>query len=366
MSFIGNKPDSYGYSTTSYENFNGDGVTTTFTLSKTVTSSSDIQVVVNNVIQEPEVAYYVTNLTSLVFTSAPSVGTDNIYIVYRNFINTRFALEIPDNTISSQKILPNSIVNSSLSNSSITINGTEISLGSSGSITAGATITDDTSTNATRYIMLGSETSGAYTSANVSSTKLTFNPNTGTLSANVFSGAGSSLTNIPNSSLSNSSITINGSSVSLGGSATISAGATITDDTSTNATRYIMLGSATSGAYTAANVSSTKLTFNPSTGTLSATALTETSSITLKENINPIENALPNILQLNGVVYDRKDGSHKNEAGLIAEDVYKVIPNIVSKDENGNPIGIHYTKLTAYLIEAIKTLKEEIEELKNR
>jgi Chaperone of endosialidase len=179
------------------------------------------------------------------------------------------ASNISSGTLSNDRL--SNIPNSSLANTSITINGTNISLGSSGSITAGATITDDTTTNATRYVMLGSATSGAYTSANVSSTKLSFNPSTGTLSATGFSGSGASLTSIPNIALSNSSITINGSSVSLGGSTSISAGATITDDTTTNATRYIVFDDATSGSMTTVGVSSTKLTFNPSTGILSAT-----------------------------------------------------------------------------------------------
>jgi hypothetical protein len=47
------------------------------------------------------------------------------------------------------------------------------------------------------------------------------------------------------------------------------AGLTITDDTSTNATRYLTITSATSGTITAANTSSTKLAYNPSTGLLS-------------------------------------------------------------------------------------------------
>ena len=99
-------------------------------------------------------------------------------------------------------------------------------------------------------------------------------------------------------------------------------------------------------------------------GSLSCLSLTETSSITLKQNINPITNALDSILRLTGVTYDRRDGTHKHEAGLIAEEVEKVLPNIVSKDEHGAPSGINYTKLTAYLIEAVKTLKAEIDSLK--
>ena len=92
--------------------------------------------------------------------------------------------------------------------------------------------------------------------------------------------------------------------------------------------------------------------------------ITETSSIVYKENIKPIENALESVLQLLGVTYDRKDGSSINEAGLIAEDVNNILPNLVKKDENGTPLGINYTKFSAYLIEAIKSLKAEIDQLK--
>ena len=66
-----------------------------------------------------------------------------------------------------------------------------------------------------------------------------------------------------------------------------------------------------------------------------------------------------------GVTYDRKDGTNKNEAGLIAEEVIKVIPNVVStKDEKADSIA--YSKLTAYLIEAIKEQQKQIDELKSK
>lgn len=92
--------------------------------------------------------------------------------------------------------------------------------------------------------------------------------------------------------------------------------------------------------------------------------ITETSSIALKENINPIEDALFKVMQLVGVTYDRIDGSTKSEAGLIAEKVNEVIPEIVAKDKDGNIVGIHYSRLTTYLLEAIKALKSEINEIK--
>ena len=88
--------------------------------------------------------------------------------------------------------------------------------------------------------------------------------------------------------------------------------------------------------------------------------LTESSSIELKENIDPITNALDSITKLVGVTYDRKDGSAQNRAGLIAEEVGQILPNVV----NGS--GIQYTNLIAYLVESIKELKAEIDVLKSK
>jgi hypothetical protein len=101
-------------------------------------------------------------------------------------------------------------------------------------------------------------------------------------------------------------------------------------------------------------------------GTLSAATVTETSSIALKENFRPIENPLEKILQLLGQIYDRKDGSSKDEAGLVAEDVYKIIPNLVKTDSNGNPESVFYSRLSVYLLESIKVLNDEIAELKGK
>lgn len=99
------------------------------------------------------------------------------------------------------------------------------------------------------------------------------------------------------------------------------------------------------------------------TGQVTCATLVETSSIAFKENVQPLTNALDVVMQLMGVTYDRKDNK-KHEAGLIAEEVFKFAPELVSLDANGKPYGIQYTKLGAYLVESIKTLKEEINLLK--
>lgn len=91
----------------------------------------------------------------------------------------------------------------------------------------------------------------------------------------------------------------------------------------------------------------------------------ETSSIAFKENVNPLTNALELVTKLKGVTYNRKN-EIDIESGFIAEEVQTVIPEVVSKDAEGNPYGIKYTKIIAYLVEAIKEQQAQITELKNR
>ena len=119
-----------------------------------------------------------------------------------------------------------------------------------------------------------------------------------------------------------------GQFLSTNASGTLSWGSgslSLTDQTASASTHYPLITTATSGAVTSANVTSTKFTFQPSTGTLTSTIFTESSSIALKENFDPIDNALEKILQLTAWIYDRKDGSQKREAGLVVEDVYPII-----------------------------------------
>ena len=94
--------------------------------------------------------------------------------------------------------------------------------------------------------------------------------------------------------------------------------------------------------------------------------LTEASSMALKENIHPITDALSIIKNITGYTYDRKDGTATNQSGFIAEEVAEVLPGVVSVDEQGNPSGVQYTKIIAYLVESIKELKSELDELKRQ
>jgi len=97
-------------------------------------------------------------------------------------------------------------------------------------------------------------------------------------------------------------------------------------------------------------------------GTLSATTITETSSLRYKTNILGLGGALDAVRLMRGVVYDRRDGSAVGESGLIAEELFKVAPSLVKLDAEGRPDAIHYTRVIAYLVEAIKELERKINE----
>jgi hypothetical protein len=103
------------------------------------------------------------------------------------------------------------------------------------------------------------------------------------------------------------------------------------------------------------------------TGNLSISGtLTESSSIALKENVEPITGALNLVNKLMGKIYDRRDNGTKQESGLIAEEVFVTAPNLVALDEDGKPVGVKYTKIIAYLIESIKELSDEVTKLKGK
>jgi hypothetical protein len=69
--------------------------------------------------------------------------------------------------------------------------------------------------------------------------------------------------------------------------------------------------------------------------------------------------------KLQAVSYNRK-GSAVKEIGRIAEAVEEIYPEFVQYDQHGEPIGLHYSRLTAVLIESVKELKNRIQQLENR
>jgi len=88
------------------------------------------------------------------------------------------------------------------------------------------------------------------------------------------------------------------------------------------------------------------------------------SSRRFKTNIQPLAGALQKITQMQGVSYERKSDG-KQEIGVVAEDIDRVLPEVVSRDPKTNEIqGVDYARLSALLIEAVKAQQIEIDQLK--
>ena len=79
MPFIGKAPVTTFEATTAVQRFNGDNSDTTFTLNRTVSSVQDVLVSVDGVVQDTS-AYTIPDGTTLTFTTAPSSGTNNIFV----------------------------------------------------------------------------------------------------------------------------------------------------------------------------------------------------------------------------------------------------------------------------------------------
>tara|TARA_R110000868_G_scaffold385204_3_gene652987 strand:- start:526 stop:1692 length:1167 start_codon:yes stop_codon:yes gene_type:complete len=130
MAYIGNIP-AEAYTNTVKDSFNGTGSATAFTLSQP-TVTNDVRVVVENVVQDPTVAYSVSG-TTLTFTSAPPSGTANIYVVH---LGAAVMTAIP----------PAEIADATTFASSVTVQGAFTSLGIDDNANATA-ITIDSSEN---------------------------------------------------------------------------------------------------------------------------------------------------------------------------------------------------------------------------
>ena len=102
-------------------------------------------------------------------------------------------------------------------------------------------------------------------------------------------------------------------------------------------------------------------------GDVVAFSTTVSSDRKLKENIQVVPNALDKVEALNGVTFDwKRDGTPS--AGVIAQEVQEVLPEAVKEvtpvKGGDSHLSVNYHALTSILIEAIKELKAEVEQLK--
>jgi hypothetical protein len=106
-------------------------------------------------------------------------------------------------------------------------------------------------------------------------------------------------------------------------------------------------------------------------GSIWANGTTYASDERFKQNITPITTPLQKLLQLNGVEYEMKSSAFPannfqsgRQIGLLAQNVEKIFPEAVNELDGYK--GVDYARLVPLLIESIKELKKEIEELKKQ
>jgi hypothetical protein len=96
-----------------------------------------------------------------------------------------------------------------------------------------------------------------------------------------------------------------------------------------------------------------------------------TSDIRLKENITPILNPIAKIEAIGGYTFDWKlehkdlHGFEGHDVGVIAQEIEVIMPEVVTTRDSGYK-AVKYEKLVPLLIEAIKDLQKQVDELKNR
>ena len=101
-------------------------------------------------------------------------------------------------------------------------------------------------------------------------------------------------------------------------------------------------------------------------GQVTAGSFNATSDIRLKENITNLDNSLDKICNIRGVNYNWKnDETKRNTVGVIAQEVLEQIPEAVN-DNDSEKLSVDYNSIIAHLIESVKELKREIDELKTK
>jgi len=119
------------------------------------------------------------------------------------------------------------------------------------------------------------------------------------------------------------------------------------------------------GQITFVSVGSSILNINPSginvTGVVTATDFNSLSDANYKENVATVDSALTKVDQLRGVKFDWRE-SGLPSYGVIAQELQEVLPELV---HGNDPKTVNYNGIVGVLIEAIKELKAEVEELKS-
>ena len=378
MSYIGNTSTTQSF-TPAIDYFSGNGSTTAFTLSRPVASVAQVQVVIDNVAQNPSSAYTVSGST-ITFTSAPLSGTNNIYVYYTSPITQVIAPG--QGTVTATSFVSSTGTGAGVFQTSPTITTPTIDTitsAASTALTLKSAGTTAVTINTSQYVGIGTTSPAS---------GLDIRPGiTGNFNA-ITMGYGRSAN--PTDAVHKISWSSDSLNIEADTANTIASNIIFTNDNTErmriDSNGYVTINSSTSlnsvfSVYGKTNIAPCALqvnangdygyVFKNASGTLvgaigvnaSTTSYNTSSDYRLKENIAPMTGALAKVSQLKPVTYDWKSGG--SSQGFIAHELQALVPDCVTgeKDEvdaDGNPKyqGIDTSFLVATLTAAIQELKQ--------
>jgi len=231
----------------------------------------------------------------------------------------------------------------------------------------------------TQNILLTSITSGNVTSVSIDQTTLQWNHNTNTLNTtnidltdNLYVTGISSLgittattLNVTGVSTFAGITTVTGTTL-FANQLSVSGVSTFAGITTVTGTTLFANQLSVSGVSTFAGIGTFQSTLFANevsvTGIVTAADFNSTSDANLKENVQTFENALDIVSELRGVRFNWKK-DNKPSVGVIAQELEEILPELVS---NTSPKTVNYNGIIGVLIEAIKELSEEVQNLKNQ
>jgi hypothetical protein len=98
----------------------------------------------------------------------------------------------------------------------------------------------------------------------------------------------------------------------------------------------------------------------------SSNGIIQTSDVRLKTDIQSLPYGLNELMQLRPVVYKWKSDPSRQKVGLIAQEVQTIIPEVVVGNATNDTLGMNYAELVPLLINAVKELKQQVDELKKQ
>jgi hypothetical protein len=176
-----------------------------------------------------------------------------------------------------------------------------------------------------------------------------------TFTGNV-NGTVSSLTNHTTDGLAEGSTNLYFTTARVRGALTAGTGVGVIVDPNNSNKTLISIGQAVN--------TNSNVRFNTVKATGDITAFSSVSDIAMKENINPIENALDKVMQLGGYTFNYKNRPGEEMTGVMAQEIEKVLPGIVYETvdpETGKETyAVRHGNLVGLLIEAIKELSAKV------